>query len=189
MLVYQKIRKRAASWCLRTHSSHLGFLWPHTLHCSWPWASPHRTAPACPAPAPSPKGSPHNTNSPLTLRSGHFLFESFLTFRKGNLLPSVPLGAHTVFPHATYHREVDIFVVHVCSEAESSSREESGLLHTGIFADLPDARLIIDAQRNTCLWNEWMNEWVWGQTRDGWTAHVHLTRRVITLKPLSRKFL
>lgn len=30
MLVYQKIRKRAASWCLRTHSSPLGlFVAPH----------------------------------------------------------------------------------------------------------------------------------------------------------------
>lgn len=48
-----------------------------------------------------------------------------------------------VFPCTAWHRVVQVLSVPICSGAKRSFREESGLLHTGIFADLSAARLII----------------------------------------------
>ena len=66
-----------------------------------------------------------------------------MTIRKSKPLPSVPLGVRMVFPCTALHRVVKILSVPVCSGAKRSLREESDLLHTGIFADLSAARLII----------------------------------------------
>lgn len=58
-------------------------------------------------------------------------------------MPLVPLGVFMVFPCTAWHRVVQVLSVKFCSGAKRSFREKSGLLHTGIFADLSAARLII----------------------------------------------
>lgn len=89
MLIYQKSGRRQllAIWelTLATRAS----LWFQEAHSTRPRDLPHWTAPA--SRAPSPTENLPNTSSSPRLRLGHFLYESFLTFRRPAPNPWCPL--------------------------------------------------------------------------------------------------
>lgn len=117
MLIYRKSGRMSLSpfgnslWPLRllcgpTHYTVQG---PELYFTGLPLPPPPPSSPPS-APGPSPMESPPNTDSSPQLRRGHLLSESFLTFRKSNPSPLMPLGDHTVFSHAAFNRQMNVFV-------------------------------------------------------------------------------